>query len=272
MKKNFIIFVSLLAVPLLCCAQDNEYELVWADEFDYTGQPDTAKWNYDLGDGCPDLCGWGNNELQYYTKRPENVRAENGHLIIEARRETHKTRNYTSARILTRNREAWTYGRFEIRAKLPSGRGTWPAIWMLPENWPYGGWPESGEIDIMEHVGHEPEFIYGSVHTAAYNHMEGTQYTDTLRIRDAESAFHVYAIEWTPDNIKWYVNDRKFAEFKNEQKTFKEWPFDKPFHLILNIAVGGNWGGAYGVEENIWPQKMYVDYVRVFQKFSNNHY
>lgn len=242
------------------------YELIWSDEFEYEGLPDSSKWNYDVGDGCPDLCGWGNNELQYYTEdRLKNARVENGTLILEAHQEDYESRNYTSARLLTRGHDAWTYGRFEIKAKLPSGKGTWPAIWMLPENWEYGGWPESGEIDIMEHVGHEPDRVYATVHTEAYNHVQGTQDTDTLHISDAEEKFHVYAIEWTPQNITWYVDGEQYSTFKNEYATYREWPFDQPFHLILNIAVGGNWGGSQGVDEDIWPQQMVVDYVRVYQ-------
>lgn len=249
--------------------RQEEYVLVWEDTFSYEGLPDSTKWAYDVGDGCPGLCGWGNNELEYYTEnRLANARAEDGKLVIEARKEPYKTREYTSARLLTRSKQAWKYGRIEVRAKLPSGKGTWPAIWMLPENWEYGGWPASGEIDIMEHVGHEPLSIYATAHTGAYNHMDGTQNTDTLKVPDAEETFHEYSIEWTPEQIRWYVDDQLYSTFNNEHKTYQEWPFDQPFHLILNIAVGGNWGGARGVDENIWPQQMMVDYVRVYQNKS----
>ncbi len=260
------LFVSCTPSQNSKAQSSGDYELIWSDEFEYEGHPDSSKWSYDAGDGCPDLCGWGNNELQYYTEdRLKNARVENGNLIIEAHKEDFKSSSYTSARLLTRDRDAWTYGRFEIKAKLPSGRGTWPAIWMLPENWEYGGWPESGEIDIMEHVGHEPERIYATVHTEAYNHVQGTQDTDTLQVPDAEQNFHVYTLEWTPQTIIWYVDGEQYSSFDNENATYKEWPFDRPFHLILNIAVGGNWGGAEGVDENIWPQQLVVDYVRVYQ-------
>ncbi|MCW9706425.1 glycoside hydrolase family 16 protein [Fodinibius salsisoli] len=248
-------------------ATPDNYELVWSDEFDYEGLPDDSKWSYDVGDGCPDLCGWGNNEQQYYAQnRLENTRVQDGHLIITARKESYKSAAYTSARLLTRNKMAWTYGRIEVKAKLPLGRGTWPAIWMLPEEWVYGGWPSSGEIDIMEHVGHEPNRIYATAHTEAFNHSDGTQNTDTLRVPDAEHRFHRYAIEWTPDAITWFVDDKQYAVFKNRRQTYKEWPFDQPFHLILNIAVGGNWGGQEGIDDTIWPQEMVVDYVRIYQK------
>lgn len=265
----------ILALSIVSCSSnkeseaktETEYKLVWSDDFDYKGLPDSTKWSYDVGDGCPDLCGWGNNELEYYTEeRPKNARVENGNLVIEAHKEDYESRNYTSARLLTRDRQAWKYGRFEIRAKLPAGKGTWPAIWMLPEDWEYGGWPASGEIDIMEHVGHEPNRVYATAHTEAYNHMNGTQDTDTLRVENAEKAFHEYALEWTADSISWYVDGTHYSTFSNEQATFKEWPFDQPFHLILNIAVGGNWGGSQGVDDSIWPQQMEVDYVRVYQK------
>lgn len=242
------------------------YELVWADEFEYEGLPDSTKWTYDVGDGCPDLCGWGNNELQYYTeRRPENARVEGGHLIIEARRETYETRDYSSARLLTREKGDWKYGRFEIRANLPSGLGTWPAIWMLPTDWAYGGWPASGEIDIMEHVGYEPDTVYGTVHTEAFNHTLGTQKGGQIYLPDCEDSFHTYIIEWTPEKIDFFVGETLYHTFQHQGDGFEEWPFNRPFHLILNIAVGGNWGGKEGVAEDIWPQQMLVDYVRVYQ-------
>lgn len=251
--------------------RDNEdYTLVWSDEFEYEGLPESTKWSYDVGDGCPDLCGWGNNERQYYTEnRQANARVENGRLIIEVRNEPYKTREYTSARLLTRGKQAWRYGRIEVEARLPEGKGTWPAIWMLPEEWAYGGWPSSGEIDIMEHVGFEPFRIYGSVHTEAYNHTDGTQFTEMLKVPDAEETFHRYAIEWNRSEIRWYVDDQHYATFTNKFSSYKEWPFDRAFHLILNIAVGGNWGGAEGIDDSIWPQKMEVEYVRVYQKESS---
>lgn len=278
--KNIFIIVLLISLISSCSTQENNtndvannegddnasenatYQQVWADEFDYEGLPDSTKWTYDVGGD-----GWGNNELQYYTEdRLKNARVEDGHLIIEAHQDTFETRNYSSARLLTRGKQAWRYGRFEIRAKLPSGTGTWPAIWMLPEDWAYGGWPESGEIDIMEHVGFEPVMVYGSIHTDAYNHVEGTQVTNDITIPDAESEYHTYEIEWTPERITWYVDGEQYGTFSNKHESYKEWPFDQDFHLILNIAVGGNWGGQQGVDESIWPQQLVIDYVRVYQK------
>lgn len=248
-----------LATPIVNLAQVKV--LVWSDEFNYTGLPASDKWGYDVGGH-----GWGNNELQYYTNaRPENARVENGNLIVEARKEQYEGSEYTSARLVSRFKGDWRYGRIEAYAKLPSGRGTWPAIWMLPTNWVYGDWPKSGEIDIMEYVGYDPGVVHGSIHTEAYNHVLGTQKTATFSVPDAETAFHLYALEWTAEKIDIYVDNNKYFTFTNEHKDYKTWPFDQLFHLILNIAVGGNWGGAQGVDPNIWPQKMYVDYVRVYQ-------
>lgn len=234
---------------------------VWSDEFNYNGLPDPNRWGYDVGGG-----GWGNNELQYYTEnRLENARVENGKLIIEARKENYGNREYTSARLVTRNKGDWKYGRIEVMARLPHGRGTWPAIWMLPTNWVYGSWPKSGEIDIMEYVGFDPGIVHGSIHTEAYNHIIGTQKTDTIIVPDAETNFHLYAIEWDAEKIDFFVDSRKYFTFVNEHTGYQVWPFDQAFHLLLNIAVGGNWGGMQGIDPTIWPQKMWVDYVRVFQ-------
>lgn len=241
-------------------------KLVWSDEFDTDGLPDPNKWTYDTGDGCPDLCGWGNNELQYYTSnRSENARVENGHLIIEAIKEDFKTRKYSSARLVSKGKGEWKYGVMEIKAKLPSGRGTWPAIWMLPVDWKYGNWPKSGEIDIMEHVGYSPDSVYGTVHTGSYNHMYGTHRSGHVVNDKIEEGFHIYKIDWTEEQIEFSVDGKSYFTFENEHNTTEEWPFDQSFYLIMNIAVGGNWGGKKGVDETIWPQKLEVDYVRVYQ-------
>lgn len=254
------------------------WQLVWSDEFDYSGPPDPAKWGYDVGGH-----GWGNKELQFYTeRRKENARVENGFLIIEARRdgsgfEARRNRSgrneYTSARLVSKGRGDWTYGRFEVSAKLPSGRGTWPAIWMLPSLKSYGngGWPDNGEIDIMEHVGFDPDVVHGSAHTRAYHHSIRTERTGKIQVPSARTAYNLYSVEWTPEEIRWYVNGKHYFRFVNERVTqptsgYKQWPFDKPFHLVLNLAVGGKWGGAKGIDRAIWPQRMEIDYVRVYQK------
>ncbi|MTB52549.1 family 16 glycosylhydrolase [Lewinella sp. W8] len=234
--------------------------LVWADEFDGTGLPDPEKWNYDLGGH-----GWGNNELQHYTNRERNARQENGHLIIEAHREEYENRQYTSARLITRERASWNRGRVAVRAKLPSGVGTWPAIWMLGTDIRKVGWPTCGEIDIMEHVGYEPDTIYGTVHTRAYNHSIGTHLSDNIYLPDAESAFHTYSVDWHDDRLEFALDGEVYFTFRKQAgATRAEWPFDQPHYLLLNLAVGGNWGGSRGVDENIWPQRMEVDWVRVY--------
>jgi beta-glucanase (GH16 family) len=238
------------------------WNLVWSDEFNGSGLPDASKWGYDVGGS-----GWGNGEAQYYTEaRTENARVENGNLVIEARREAYGGMNYTSARLVTRNKGDWTYGRMQVRALIPSGRGTWPAIWMLPTDWQYGGWPDSGEIDIMEHVGFDVNNVHGTVHTKAYNHMIGTQKGATTWVGDATTAFHDYVVEWTPDRIDFYVDSNRYYSFANEGTGSAAWPFDKRFHLILNIAVGGSWGGVQGIDDGAFPQRMLVDYVRVYTK------
>ncbi len=238
-------------------------DLVWSDEFDEDGLPNASNWRYEVGGH-----GWGNQELQFYTAaRSKNARVEDGSLIIEAHQESFSGSSYTSTRLLSR--QEWTYGRFEARAILPSGRGTWPAIWMLPDLSQYGGWPRAGEIDIMEHVGFDPDRVHSTVHTDAYNHIHGTHQGASTIVSTARSAFNVYAVEWTPSEIRGYVNDTHYFTFRNERLTNpqaddRHWPFDHPFHLIFNIAVGGSWGGQQGIDPNIWPQRLQVDYVRVY--------
>jgi beta-glucanase (GH16 family) len=243
---------------------------VWSDEFDYTGLPDPEKWSFDVAGNA---YGWGNNELQNYTDETypsPNAWVEEGRLIIEARAEeyTHSghTRDYTSARLRTMHSGDWLYGKIEVRAKLPGGRGTWPAIWMLPTDSEYGGWPASGEIDIMEYVGYEPELIHWTVHTESFNHSIGTQKGESAHFETPENRFYTYAVEWHKDRIDFLVDDQRYFTFENQEGyTFEEWPFDKRFHLLLNVAVGGDWGGVEGVDDAIFPVRMEVDYVRVYQ-------
>ena len=262
-----LIFISIGATLLISsCQTQPTKELVWSDDFDQGGQPDTSKWNYDLGDGCPSVCGWGNNEAQYYTRNTNNVRIDNGVLIIEAHKDSLAGKAYTSTRLVSKHKGDWLYGRIEVKAKLPKGKGTWPAIWMLSTDWKYGGWPASGEIDIMEHVGFDPGVIHGTIHTESYNHIKQAQKEGKVTVPDAQEVFHLYAIDWTKDKIDFYVDDQRYHSVSRAaQDKFKEWPFDQPFHLIMNIAVGGNWGGMQGIDDSIWPQRMEVDYVRVYQ-------
>ncbi|WP_346235999.1 glycoside hydrolase family 16 protein [Niabella insulamsoli] len=254
----------LFAFYLLLCAgpsfsQAAGRKLVWSDEFNYTGQPDRSKWNFDIGNNK----GWGNNELQYYTSKTKNARVEKGRLIIEARKEDTLGFQYTSAKLVTRGKESWTYGKIEVRAKLPSGTGSWPAIWMLAENMKQ--WPDDGEIDIMEHVGYDRGWVHASVHCKNYNHVIGTQKTAKKKVDDASVAFHIYGLEWTKDSIIMSIDHQPYFSFANEKKGYKSWPFDQNMYLILNVAVGGNWGGQKGVDNKIFPAKMEIDYVRVYQ-------
>lgn len=232
----------------------------WSDEFNYSGAPDPSKWGYDIGGS-----GWGNNELEYYTNSTNNANVSNGKLIITARKENMEGRNYTSARLITKNKGDFLYGRVEVKAKLPAGKGTWPAIWMLPTDWAYGAWPKSGEIDIMEHVGYDPDVIHITAHTEAYYFKINTQKTSVKKISNATTDFHIYRLDWTPYALRGYIDDVKTFEFVNEGKGYKVWPFDKRFHLLLNVAVGGDWGGAQGVDDNAFPTAMEVDYVRVYK-------
>jgi beta-glucanase (GH16 family) len=230
--------------------------LIWSDEFEYEGAPEPLKWGYDIGGN-----GWGNNELQNYTNSRENSYIEDGKLFIHAKK---VNGNWTSARLITKGKGDFLYGRIEISAKLPTGKGTWPAIWTLPTNWEYGGWPNSGEIDIMEHVGYDQNNIHGTVHTGAYNHSKGTQKGASKYISTASSEFHTYAVEWYEEEILFFIDDDHYFTFENEHKTTQEWPFDKAQHLLLNIAIGGNWGGAQGIDPNLEEAIMEIEYVRVY--------
>ena len=257
-KGNIFLCITLL---LTCYCNAQFTRLVWSDEFSKKGLPDNSKWGYDTGGH-----GWGNNELQYYTAATKkNARIKKGKLIIEARKQNYRSSKYTSARLVTKNKGDWKYARIEVKARLPKGRGMWPAIWMLPTEWKYGGWPMSGEIDIMENVGYLPDSVYGSVHTGAFNHAIGTNKTGGVKRNDLSTAFHIYAVEWTADKIQFFVDDEMYHQFENNKKGWDAWPFDQFFHLVLNIAVGGNWGGKFGVDESIFPQRMEIDYVRVYQ-------
>lgn len=263
MKTKATLWLILFFSAML---QAQNYELVWQDEFDkLNGRPDPAKWTYEEGDGCPANCGWGNKEQQYYTDKLENVRVENGLLVIEVHQKSVGNSSHTSGKINSKMSGKWQYGKMEIRARLPRGIGTWPAIWMLPAEWKYGGWPNSGEIDIMEHVGWAQDSLFGTVHTVNYNHMNGTQKGNTIHVPDISLKFHTFSIIWEENKIDYFVDGNKYFSFYNDGTGSGSWPFDQAFYLILNVAVGGNFGGVKGVDPDIWPQRMEVDYVRVYQ-------
>ena len=262
------VFLSSLAnasdVDLSAPMDKGGWKLIWSEEFDYTGFPDSTKWSYDTEGN---VYQWGNNEAQYYTSgRKENAWVSDGVLRITALKEPMEGRSYTSARLITKGKGDWLYGRFEIRAKLPTGRGTWPAIWMLPTDWEYGDWPKSGEIDIMENVGYVPDTIVGSSHTEKYNHAIGTQKNAKIACPDCYKAFHVYALEWEEDEYRLYVDDQLYFTFKNEGTGYEVWPYDKRFHILLNLAIGGNWGGQKGIDDSLFPHVFEIDYVRVYKK------
>lgn len=246
--------ISLLFLSLAFC---HGQELVFSDEFDQD-KLDETYWNYMLGDGCPNLCGWGNNERQIYTK--ENAQLKDGYLIITA---TKTGSVYNSARLTTKDKVEFKYGTIEVRAKLPQGQGLWPAIWMLGSNIDEAVWPNCGEIDIMEYVGKQPGVIYTSLHTA-------DSYGETInskkhKLDNIEQGFHTYAAQWTENEIKFSIDGALVYTFSPKDKNEKTWPFDQPFYVLLNMAIGGNFGGPE-VDDSIFPQEFVIDYVRVYKQ------
>ncbi len=238
----------------------------WSDEFD-GARIDRAKWRFDTD---RNKVGWYNGERQYYADdRPENSRIENGSLIVEARRETLSTarypdwggESYTSAKLVSRSRLG--YGYYEVRAKLPCGRGTWPAIWMLPNG---GTWPDAGEIDIMEEVGWDPDVVHATLHTGLFNHAKGTQRGAQETVASSCTAFHRYQLDWRPGSITIGVDGHGYMRVRDDQPGgHAAWPFTTPYHMILNLAIGGGWGGAKGIDDQALPQRMEVDYVRYWK-------
>ena len=274
MKK--VIFLSLISLFILGCDLDETQEvatlnnLVWADEFDVDGAPNPENWTFEIGDGTAQgIPGWGNNELQYYTDRAENVKVENGFLVITARQESFEGSNYTSARITTQNLFEQQYGRFEARIKVPTGQGYWPAFWLLGNDCDVNPWPSCGEIDIMENVGDEPTSIFGTVHGPNYNGANSISKEFNLENGRYDNEFHVFGVEWSPNEINFYVDESLYftmtpEEVDDETEGEGIWVFnERPFYMILNVAVGGNLPGNPNAE-TIFPQSMVVDYVRVY--------
>lgn len=263
---KFLRFIPVMLIVVLAfaaCKKEKTYTtLVWSDEFDYTGAPDSTKWGYEIG-------YIRNNEMQYYTNKPENSRVENGNLVIEARSDSSvigaDTVRVTSASLNTFGKQDWKYGKIEVRAKIPSFLGSWPAIWMLGSNISEVGWPKCGEIDIMENVGYDPDTVHFNIHTEAYNHVKGTNKGQKVFLKDPEADYHVYAVEWYEDRLDFFLDSKKVFTFANEGKGTEVWPYDKAHYLILNFAVGGAWGGSRGVDLNALPQQYLIDYVRVYQ-------
>ncbi|WP_144892456.1 glycoside hydrolase family 16 protein [Flavobacterium tiangeerense] len=237
-------------------AQVGTRKLVWEEHFNGKSLNEKT-WNIELGDGCPN-CGWGNNERQLYTN--DNHKIEKSCLVITAKKEADN--KYTSTRITTKGKKEFQYGRFEARAKLPVGHGIWPAFWMLGSNIDQVGWPMCGEIDILEYVGKEPNMVFTSLHTQ--DSHGNTINTKKTKIESIEEGFHLYAIEWTPDKIEFFVDAKLVYTFQPELKTQAVWPYNQPFYFIINMAIGGNFGGPK-VDDAIFPQKFYIDYIKVFQ-------
>lgn len=269
--KKYIALSFIVSLLGACAVQQTPFaggsgsfkKLVWQDEFNGTGLPDASRWDYEQG-------YVRNRELQYYTvARSQNARIENGNLVITALHDSLKTDKglfpVTSASLHTRGRQSWTYGRIEVRAKVPSSLGTWPAIWTLGTNIGAVGWPACGEIDIMEHVGYMPDTVHFNAHTSKYNHVKGIGKGTRIFVKEPHQTFHVYAIEWFPERIDWYFDDRKVFTFANEQSGKDAWPFSEPQYLILNLAFGGAWGATRGVDTGSLPQQFFIDYVRVYQ-------
>jgi len=238
----------------------NSFQLVWSDEFDGPGI-DMSNWTFETG-----ATGWGNNELQYYTNG-DNAEIVDGKLVITARKvnDLKTVGSYTSTRMNTRNKHSFTYGRMEIRARLPEGTGIWPAIWMLGNNIGSVGWPRCGEIDIMEYVGYNPNTVHSTIHTESGHWGNGSG--TSIPLATCEEEFHNYGMIWTERYIQFYIDDPSNVTYTYQPliKTESNWPFNKPQYFIFNIAVGGNWGGAQGIDNSIFPQKLEIDYIRVYQ-------
>ena len=268
-QKALTITLFALILSLSSCNSDETQQvvtfnnLVFADEFDVDGAPNPNMWSIEIGTGED---GWGNRELQYYTDRPENVNVQNGYLIITAKEENFQGKAYTSARIKTQNLFSQKYGRFEARIKLPLGKGLWPAFWMLGSNINEVSWPQCGEIDIMEYLGNKPTEVFGTIHGPGFAGAESIGKKYSLLNGRFDTEFHVFGIEWTENHINWYVDNVLYSQITREKVTEEggQWVFDNDFFMILNIAVGGNLPGSPDANTT-FPQRMIVDYVRVYQ-------
>jgi beta-glucanase (GH16 family) len=255
MKTTILVAILLLSFSF-SCAQETKRKLVWEENFEGKKLDETV-WNYELGNGCPSICGWGNNERQVYTKI--NHKLKKGKLTITAKKEKE---TYTSTRITSAGKKEFQYGRIEARAKLPVGEGIWPAFWMLGSNINNVGWPKCGEIDILEYVGKNPHLVYTSLHTQD-SHGE-TINSKKIVFPKIEEGFHIFAVDWTKDKMEFFVDDKLVYTFQPEVKNENTWPFNQPFYIIINMAIGGNFGGPE-VDDSIFPQEYILDYVKVYQ-------
>jgi len=265
-KKSFL-FAGIFSLLLGCSTDEKQTvitmtDLVMQDEFDVNGAPNSAFWGFDIGTG-PNDDGWGNNELQYYTDRPENVKVLDGMLQITAKREIYLGSQYTSAKILSKGKFNQKHGRFEARIKMPWGKGLWPAFWLLGSNIDEVGWPQCGEIDIMEYRGQAPTVTNAAVHGPGYSGANAISKSYDLINQRLDTDFHIYGAEWGENYINFYIDDVLFKQVTPEDVT-GEWVFENPFYMILNLAVGGAYVGPPNAETS-FPQTMYIDYVRVYQ-------
>lgn len=240
------------------------YTLAWSDEFNGTTLDNTS-WSAEVGDGCPGLCGWGNNELEYYMAPPNNLFFQDGKMVIEARKESYGGKNYTSTRIKTAGKKFFKFGRVDIRAILPKGRGIWPAFWMLPQNSPLGGWPTSGEIDIMELVGHEANKSHSTLHYGPGPGSITNSKSYTLPTGVFNDQFHVFSMIWEQDQLQFFIDDNLFSTVTKADLGANTYPFNENFYFLINLAVGGNWPGAPDAN-TVFPQWLIVDYIRIYQK------
>lgn len=256
MNSKIVCIVFFLSLFQLSTAQLKKRKLVWQENFS-TSNLDTLVWNYELGNGCPNLCGWGNNERQEYTKT--NHQLLNGKLIISASKEGSR---YTSTRITTAAKKEFLYGRIEAKAKIPQGQGIWPAFWMLGSNIKQVGWPKCGEIDILEYIGKEPHKVFTSLHTQE-SHGQ-TINTKKTTVDDIEQGYHIYAVDWDSEKISFSIDGADVYVYQPQVKNENNWPFSQPFYIILNLAIGGNFGGPE-VDDAIFPQQFSIDYIKVYQ-------
>ena len=235
------------------------YKLIWSEEFNIDVL-NSDIWSFEEGEVR-------NNEKQYYTKnRNKNCRITDGKLILEAHKEDYKGYQYTSSSIITKHKKEFLYGRIEVSAKLPQGKGIWPAIWMLGTNIDEIHWPLCGEIDIMENVGYDPNKVHGNIHTKAFNHNLETNKGAFIENDTLHEKFHLYAIDWTEDQVDFYFNDTKYFSFYYDKKNdIKTWPFSQPHYLLINLAVGGFWGGNEGIDDSIFPQKYMIDFIKYYE-------
>lgn len=240
------------------------YHLVWSDEFNQASLL-ASDWSFENGDGCPNLCGWGNNELEYYTSSNQNLFFRDGNMIVRALKESYGGKSYTSARIKTQSKRTFRFGRIDIRAVMPVGRGIWPAFWLMPQESVHGPWPTSGELDMMEYLGHEPSKIYGTVHFGPGPGSTNISRSTVFDQGRLDQAFHLYSLVWKQDTIQWLLDDKVYSTITKVDLGANTYPFNEDFYFIINLAVGGNWPGSPD-QSTVFPQHLIVDYIRFYQQ------